>query len=127
MKRRVEFYMWLFEQRGRKDDVGALARDVYEHRDEDVERFSRTMHDYKDYLKKRRAPEAVQKALEQAWWEYVDVLTEEKARREILKEIAAVVDRGLESIEDSEKGVLHVIDNDHVNLLKRLLQRLNEI
>ena len=118
--------MWLFEQRGRKDAVGDLARDVYEHREEDVERFNRTMHDYKDYLKKRRAPEVFQKALEQAWWEYVDVLVEEKARLEILKEIGAVVDRGLKSVEGSEKERTHVIDNDHVDLLERLLQKLSE-
>ncbi len=116
--------MWLLEQKVRSDNVGYLVHDFYVNQSE-VEPKPKTMQDYKEHLIKRRARKMSLKALEQAWWEYVDVLAEKRARFVLLREIAAVMERGIKNAEVQEGGCL--IEKDRVDLLQKLIQKLNNL
>ncbi|MHC1631110.1 MAG: hypothetical protein ACXQT4_02270 [Methanotrichaceae archaeon] len=134
--RRIDFGVWLFEQRKRDDSVGTLASNAFNHWRGDWSN-NKTMLDCQDCLKKLGSGDthlealgshdAAQDALEQAWWEYVSVLARDKARDVLLREIAATIERGLKDAEDVNGESKYIIDKDCGDLLQKLTQKLKEM
>jgi len=125
--RRVDFSMWLFEQRKRDDRVGSVAFDAYqEHLNGEWPKIG-TLQDYLDHMKESGVRGAPLRALDQAWWEYIDVVTKDIAQHHLLHEVGAVVERALLKAEHLEDGDRYVIDGTYVDRLQKLMAKLKEI
>ncbi|HPJ30735.1 MAG TPA: hypothetical protein PLZ42_05030 [Methanothrix sp.] len=125
--RRVDFSIWLFEQRKRDDRVGRVAFDAFQDRQRGEWPEARTLQDLLDEMKKRGVRGAPLKALDQAWWEYIEIVTRDVAQHHLLLEAGAVMERALSKAEHIEEGDRYLIDGAYVQRLERLLARLKEI
>jgi hypothetical protein len=125
--RRVDFSMWLFEQRKRDDRVGSVAFDAYQQHQKGEWPEAATLQDHLDHMKEGGARGAPLKALDQAWWEYIDVVTKDVAQHYLLQEVGAVMERALLKAEHLEDGDRYVIDGAYVERLKKLMAKLEEI
>ncbi len=125
--RRVEFSMWLFEQRKRDDRVGGVARDAYlEHQNGEWPETG-TLQDYLDHMKEKGVRGAPLKALDLAWWEYIDVVTKDVAQHRLLMEVGAVMERALLKAEHLEEENRYVVEAAYVERLQNLMSKLKEI
>ncbi|HPE63191.1 MAG TPA: hypothetical protein PLQ49_03680 [Methanothrix sp.] len=125
--RRVDFSIWLFEQRKRDDRVGRAAFDAFQEHQKGEWPEARTLHDLLDRMKARGVRGAPLKALDQAWWEYIDIVTKDIAQHNLLLEAGAVMERALSKVEHIEEGDRYVIDGAYVERLKKLFAKLKEI
>jgi len=126
--RRVDYSMWLFEQRKRDDRVGSVAYDAYqEYLNGKWPDEATTLQDYIDHMKEAGVRGAPLKALDQAWWEYIDVVTKDVAQHYLLQEVGAVMERALLKAEHLEDGDRYVIDGSYVERLQKLMAKLKEI
>ncbi|HII07867.1 MAG TPA: hypothetical protein HA349_11315 [Methanotrichaceae archaeon] len=125
--RRVEFSMWLFEQRKRDDRVGSVAFDAYQEHQSGKWPDADTFQDYLDHMLENRVRGAPLKALDQAWWEYIDVVTRDVAQHYLLLEVGAVMERALLKAEHLEDGDRYIIDGAYVERLEKLMAKLKEI
>lgn len=126
--RRVDFSMWLFEQRKRDDRIGSVAYDAYqEHQNGKWPEAGGPLQDYLDHMKESGVRGAPLKALDQAWWEYIDVVTRDLAQHYLLQEVGAVMERALLKAELLEDGDRYIIDGTYVERLQKLMAKLKEI
>jgi hypothetical protein len=125
--RRVEFSMWLFEQRKRDDRIGDVARDAFQEYQTGEWSETGTLQDYLDHMKKKRVRGAPLKALDQAWWEYLDVVTKDVAQHRILMEVGAVMERALSKAEHLEEENKYVFEGSYVERIQKLMTKLKEI
>jgi hypothetical protein len=125
--RRVEFWMWLFEQRKRDDRVGGVARDAYQEYQNGEWPETGTLQDYLDHMKEKGVRGAPLKALDQAWWEYIDVVTKDVAQHRLLMEVGAVMERALLKAEHLEEENRYVVEAAYVERLQNLMSKLKEI
>ena len=125
--RRVEFSMWLFEQRKRDDRVGSVAFDAYQEHQSGKWPDADTFQDYLDHMLENRVRGAPLKALDQAWWEFIDVVTRDVAQHYLLLEVGAVMERALLKAEHLEDGDRYIIDGAYVERLEKLMAKLKEI
>jgi hypothetical protein len=126
-RRRVDFSMWLFEQRKRDDAVGGAGSEAYQRYQTGRWPGAGTLQDRLDDMRKSGVRGAPLKGLEEAWWEYIDVVTKDVAEHHLLRELAAVAQRALSEAENIEEGERYAIDKAYVERLKRLLAKLREI
>lgn len=126
-RRRVDFSMWLFEQRKRDDRVGSAGSEAYQQYQTGRWPGAGTLQDRLDHMKKSGVRGAPLKALEEAWWEYIDVVTKDVAEHHLLQEVGAVAERALSKAENIEEGERYAIDKAYVERLRRLLAKLQEI
>lgn len=125
--RRVDFSIWLFEQRNRDDRIGRAAFDAFQEHQRRVWPEARTLQDRLDLMRERGVRGAPLRALEEAWWEYIDVVTKDVAEHHLLLEAGAVMERALSKAEEVEDGDRYIIDGASAQRLKRLLAKLKEI
>lgn len=125
--RRVDFSIWLFEQRKRDDRVGRAAFDAFQEHQRGEWPEAETLQDRLDLMRGRGVRGAPLRGLEEAWWEYIDVVTRDVAQKNLLMEMGGVVERALSKAEPAEDGDRYVIDGASVQRLKRLLAKLKEI
>ena len=125
--RRVEFSMWLFEQRKRDDRIGDLARDAFQEHQTGEWPENGTLQDYLDHMKEKGIRGAPLKALDQAWWEYLDVVTKDVAEHRILMEVGAVMERGLSEAEHLEEENRYVFEGSYAERIQKLMEKLKEI
>ena len=125
--RRVDFSMWLFEQRNRDDRVGSVAYDAYQEYQKGEWPETGALQDYLDHVKERGVRGAPLKALDQAWWEYIDVVTKDVAQYHLLWEVGAVMERALLKAEHLEEENRYVIDGTYVERIQKLMAKLGEI
>lgn len=125
--RRVDFSIWLLEQRKRDDRVGRVAFDAFQEHQKGETAEAENLQDRLDLMRERGVRGAPLKGLEEAWWEYLDVVTRDVAQKNLLVELGAVVERALSKAEPVEEGNRYYIDGAYVELLKRLLAKLKEI
>lgn len=119
--------MWLFEQRKRDDRVGGVARDAYlEHQNGEWPETG-TLQDYLDHMKEKGVRGAPLKALDLAWWEYIDVVTKDVAQHRLLMEVGAVMERALLKAEHLEEENRYVVEAAYVERLQNLMSKLKEI
>lgn len=126
-RRRVEFSMWLFEQRKRDDRIGGVAYDAYQEHQNGEWPKTGTLQDYLDHMKGKGARGAPLKALDQAWWEYLDVVTKDVAQHCILMEVGAVMERALSKAEHLVEENRYVFDGAYVERIQKLMTKLKEI
>jgi hypothetical protein len=125
--RRVDFSMWLFEQRKRDDRVGRAGSEAYQRYQTGRWPAAGTLQDRLDEMRKGGVRGAPLKGLDEAWWEYIDVVTKDVAEHHILREVGAVAQRALSTAEHIEEGDRYAIDGAYVERLGRLLAKLKEI
>ena len=125
--RRVEFSMWLLEQRKRDDRIGDVARDAFQEHQTGEWPETCTLQDYLDHLKEKRVRGAPLKALDQAWWEYLDEVTKDVAQHCILLEVGAVMERALSEAERLEEENRYIVDGARVERIQRLMAKLKEV
>lgn len=125
--RRIDFSMWLFEQRKREDRVGRAGSEAYQMYQTGRWPAGGTLQDRLDQMKNAGVRGAPLKALDEAWWEYIDVVTKDVAEGHLLRELGAVAERALSKAEDIEEGERYAVDRAHVERLRRLLAKLKEI
>lgn len=125
--RRVEFSMWLFEQRKRDDRIGDVARDAFQEYQTGDWPVTGTLQDYLDHMKEKRVRGAPLKAMDRAWWEYLDVVTKEVAQHCILMEAGAVMLKALSKAEHLEEENRYVFDGAYVERIQKLMTKLKEI
>jgi len=119
--------MWLFEQRKRDDRVGGVAHDAYQEHQNGKWPEADTLQDYLDHMKERGVRGAPLRALDSAWWEYIDVVTKDVAQHHLLMEVGAVMERALLKSERLEGEDRYVIDGPYVERLEKLMTKLKEI
>ena len=125
--RRVDFSMWLFEQRKREDRIGRAGSEAYQMYQMGRWPAAGTLQDRLDQMKDSGVRGAPLKGLDEAWWEYIEVVTKEVAEGHILREVGAVAERALSKAEDIEEGERYAVERAHVERLRRLLAKLKEI
>ncbi|UEC42407.1 MAG: hypothetical protein METHAR1v1_570002 [Methanothrix sp.] len=125
--RRIDFSMWLFEQRKREDRVGRAGSEAYQMYQTGRWPAAGTLQDRLDQMKNAGVRGAPLKALDDAWWEYIDVVTKDVAEGYLLREVGAVAERALSKAEDIEEGKRYAIERDHIEQLRRLLAKLKDI
>jgi len=124
--RRIDFSMWLFEQRKRSDRVGDVAYDAYQEYQNGKWPHAGTLQDYLDHMRERGVRGAPLKALDQAWWEYIEVVTRDISQHHLLQEVGAVMERALSKAEHLKDGDRYVIDGAYVELFQKLMAKLKE-
>ncbi len=125
--RRVEFSMWLFEQRKRDDRIGDVARDAFQEYQTGEWPETGALQDYLDHMKEKRIRGAPLRALDQAWWEYLDVVTKDVAEHRILMEVGAVMERALSEAEHLEEENKYIFVGAYAERIQKLMEKLKEI
>ncbi|MGC9515556.1 hypothetical protein [Methanocrinis sp.] len=125
--RRVGFSMWLFEQRKRDDRIGEVARDAYQGYQSDEWPETGSLQDYLRHLKESGVRGAPLRALDQAWWEYLEVVTKDVAQHCILMEVGAVMEEALSKAEHREEEDRYLFEGAYVERIQKLMAKLKEI
>ena len=119
--------MWLFEQRKREDRIGRAGSEAYQMYQTGRWPAAGTLQDRLDQMRESGVRGAPLKALEEAWWEYIDVVTRDVAELQILREMGAVAERAISKAEEIEGGERYSIEKGYVERLERLLAKRKEI
>ena len=118
--------MWLFEQRKRDNRIGEVARDAYREYQNDEWPDTGALQDYLHHLKERGVRGAPLRALDQAWWEYLEVVTKDVAQHCILMEVGAVMEEALSKAEHREEN-RYVFEGAYIERIQKLMAKLKEI
>jgi len=125
--RGISFNIWLFRQKTRDDPVGHLGRDACEEDEKGKWPERGTMQQYLDHLRDEGSDESSMKALEQAWFEYVDIQIRDKAQFMVLEEIAEVIERDLRMATHTLDESGYVIPENRAEILQKLMQKLKRL